>query len=80
MDVAWNAVPDADGYRVFRRPHGVGARYTLVATLPNAALAVTDPRRFSDFPPDVTTYDYKVKAFNASGDSPQPTELVVVPG
>jgi hypothetical protein len=80
VDIQWNTVPNADGYKIFRRPHGVGASYKLIMVLRASELTPTDPMKFSDFPPEVITYDYIVKAFNQFGDSSSiGTTIVVTP-
>lgn len=65
VQLSWDAVPDADGYRVMRDGVQVGADLT-VTTLDDTGLA------------GQTSYTYTVHAFNANGDGLDTIEKVVL--
>lgn len=79
VDISFDHVANATGYQIWRRPDQL-SKYTLIATLKGDDITPVNPQKFSDFPPNLQTYYYKVKAFNQFGISAQPEELVAVPG
>lgn len=70
--LTWNAVPEADGYRVYRSEDRTGA-YALIGTANSTRLIDTAPN------PN-TVYYYKVSAFTASEESPASAPVSVATG
>jgi hypothetical protein len=60
IEITWDASAGATGYKVFRSTSS-SATYTQVGT--------STTTTYSDFVPDYKTYWYKIKAYNANGDS-----------
>jgi fibronectin type 3 domain-containing protein len=63
IDIDWPGVSGASGYKVYRSEYS-SSGYSLIETIYNGSTTET-----SDDPGDTEVYYYKVKAFDAYGDS-----------
>lgn len=81
VQLAWNSVSGATGYRLYRRPNGVGASYALIYDTTDLSHTDWVPTYdLSDLSatPGLVTYDYLVTAYDASSESSGKSDTVTM--
>lgn len=72
VSLTWGSVAGVDGYKLYRRPNGVGASFALIKDTTDTSFDDNVPNYdLSDLNsgPSLADYDYKVTAYDGVGES-----------